>query len=343
MKRVLLLGITVAVVGVGSWQLLPADKRAPAGVPDVPATLPAAAPAAIQGLGYVEPVSEVRQLMMRTGGVIKKCYANVGDTVRKGDVILELEDATQRADVDLARKNLDMLQADAANVNAGINPYQIKTTEQTVERLREKFRHYRAEAARYRAMLATKAASSQDHEAMETLRRQSEVELKEQEAELERLRHYVTPENRAWQEARIKHAQANLGLAEERLRETKLLAPFDGTVLKLLKREGEGVRSFEPEAVVLFGDVTRLRVRAEIDERFVHRLAVGQGALIYSRTLAGKTYRGRVVLLEQVMGNKTVFTRASSERKDLDVLQVLIDMGPDFHVPAGLQVDVKIE
>ena len=61
-------------------------------------------------------------------------------------MILELEDATQRAEVAQARQQLAMVQADAANVNAGINPYKIKVTEQTIERLREKRRHYKAEA-----------------------------------------------------------------------------------------------------------------------------------------------------------------------------------------------------
>jgi hypothetical protein len=40
------------------------------------------------------------------------------------------------------------------------------------------------------------------------------------------------------------------------------------------------------------------------------------------------------------LGDKTVFTSASSERKDLEVLQVLIDMEPGFRYPAGLRVDV---
>lgn len=81
----------------------------------------------------------------------------------------------------------------------------------------------------------------------------------------------------------------------------------------------------------------------EVDERFVQHLAAGQLAVVYGRNLAGRTYRGRVAYTEQLMGDKTVFTRASSERKDLDVLQVLVDLGPDFRAPAGLQVDVKIE
>jgi multidrug resistance efflux pump len=168
------------------------------------------------------------------------------------------------------------------------------------------------------------------------------MELQEQKAELEHLRHFVTPENRAWQEARVKHAQANVELAEEQLRETKLLAPFDGTVLKVLKREGEAVTILTPDPVILFGDTSRMRVRAEIDERLIRHLAPGQAARVYGRNLQGETHQGKVAYLEQLMGDKTVFTSASSERKDLEVLQVLIDMEPGFRYPAGLRVDVTI-
>lgn len=47
--------------------------------------------------------------------------------------------------------------------------------------------------------------------------------------------------------------------------------------------------------------------------------------------------------LEPIMGDKTLFTHESSERKDLDVLQVIIDLGTDCQAPVGLQVDVVIE
>ena len=95
--------------------------------------------------------------------------------------------------------------------------------------------------------------------------------------------------------------------------------------------------------MVLFGDLSRLQVRAEMDERLVQHLAIGQEAVVYGRNLGDKAYPGRVVLLEKLMGDKTVFTRASSERKDLDVLQVLVELGSDLQVPAGLQVDVRIK
>ncbi len=341
MKWLVCVTLLVGVASVASWKLHPGNQRVQGDSSLSPTTGPALRE--IQGIGYVEPVSEVRQLMMRTGGVIQRCHVKAGDRVRKGAILLELDDATQRAEVQVARKHLELAQAEAHHVQAGINPYRLKVAEQTVERLREKLRHCRLEAERFKKMIVARSASQQEYDAVETQRRQTEVELKEHEAELEHLRHHVTPEHRALLEAKVRHARTNLELAEERLRETRLVAPFDGTVLKLLKREGEGVRMFEPEPVVLFGDLARVRVRAEVDERFVQHPAVGQAAVIYGRNLVAKTYRGYVVQVEPVMGEKTVFTRASSERKDLDVLQVLIDMGPDFRAPVGLQVDVKIQ
>jgi multidrug resistance efflux pump len=337
---VILLGIITAAASIAARHFIVASPHSALHSESVATA--AQAKQDIQGLGYVEPLTEVRQLMMRTGGVIKKCSFQVGAAVRKGEVIVELEDATQQAQVALARRNLAMIQADAANVYAGINPCKIKQTERTIERMQEKLRHSRAEADRHRKMIATSSASQQDFELAINSLRMSEVELKEHEAELEYQKHYVTPENRAWQESRIAHAQAELELAQERVRETKLLAPFDGTVLKLLKREGEGIGLIEPEPVVQFGDLSTLRVRAEIDERYVQLLAPGQRAEVFGRNLLGRTYQGRVAYVEKVMGPKTVFTKTSVERKDLETLQVLIDLEPGFQAPTGLQVDVKI-
>jgi len=297
----------------------------------------------IEGIGYVEPASELRRLMFRTGGVIRSCRVRAGDVVRKGDLLCELDNSTQRADLELARKQLAQAQADAADINAGVNPYRLKVLEHTIDRLREKVRHAKADVARYEQLVDKGGVSKQEYDSARTCRTQAEIELRETEAELHHLRNYVTPEKKALMAAKIEHATANVHVADERLQETRITAPFDGTVLKLLKREGEAVSTFVPETVLLFGDLSRLRIRAEIDERFVKELHVGQPAEAYGRNLLGKTYPGRVVEVERIMGDKTVFTRASSERKDLHVLQVVIEMDSGFSAPVGLQVDVRIQ
>jgi HlyD family secretion protein len=103
------------------------------------------------------------------------------------------------------------------------------------------------------------------------------------------------------------------------------------------------VRLTDEEPAILFADLGRLRVRAEVDERFVHELHAGMPAEIYGRTLGKDIHQGAVTLVKRVMGPKTVFARSAVERVDLDVVQLFVDMPADFQAPVGLRVDVRID
>jgi HlyD family secretion protein len=156
------------------------------------------------------------------------------------------------------------------------------------------------------------------------------------------LRHSVRREDREVAEAAVAAAEARLGLGKRQVEDTILRASCDGTVLELLKREGEGSRLTDSEPVLIFGDLSQLLVRAEIDERFVTALQIGQQASVFGKGLRGRQFQGRVVLIKPIMGQKTVFSRSSTERKDLDIVHVLLEMQSDFSAPIGLEVDVKI-
>jgi multidrug resistance efflux pump len=294
----------------------------------------------LEGIGYVEPASEVRQLSPRTGGVIKACYVKVGDVVPKGDPILTLHDEKETAAVSLARKQLEVARAEEAQVKSGIHPSRILAAEQTVAGCQAAYNYATREVDRTRNL--NRAASQSDMESADARRLQMKASLLQAESELLHLKNYVRDVDESLMKAKVRQAEANLEVAEQQLRDLRVLAPFEGTVLKVLKRPGEGVRMIELEPVVIFGDLSRLRIRAEIDERFVGELGVGQRAEVYGRNLLGNTYPGRVVEVEKIMGDKTVFTRASSERKALNVLQVVIEMDSGFSAPVGLQVDVRI-
>jgi len=247
-----------------------------------------------------------------------------------------------QAEVETARTALALARAEAADTSSGINPYRLHVVEASIARLQENCRHYRVEAQRQEKLLQVHASNDQELQATLHQLRLAEMAMREEEANLLYLRMYVTQEKRGVLDSKIHQAEAQLKLAEEREQATRVLAPSDGTVLKLLKREGEGVHPSDPEAVLLFGDLSRLHVRADIDERFVQLLRAGQPAEIFGRNLAGKRYRGRVLSVEPLMGAKTVFTRASSEKKDLDVVQAVLEMEPGLQAPPGLRVDVEI-
>jgi multidrug resistance efflux pump len=297
---------------------------------------------AIEGIGYVEPASQVRLLVPKTGGVVKACFYKAGDGVRKGEALLTLHDEKEAAAVALARRQLEVARAEEAQVHSGINPFRIRAAEKAVARWQAEWENASREAARSHRLVRSGAASQAETETNDSRQSQVQASLQEAEAELLHLKNHVRDVDAALMQAKVRQAEANLAVAEQQLRDLRVLAPCDGTVLKLLKRPGEGVSNNEPDPVVVFGDLSRLRVRAEIDERFVQELRVGQAAEVYGRNLLGKTYTGTVVEVGKMMGDKTLFTHASWERKSLRVIQAILEMQSGFSAPVGLQVDVRI-
>ena len=142
-------------------------------------------------------------------------------------------------------------------------------------------------------------------------------------------------------QSQVELAAARLEWSKRQYEETQLRAPCDGQVLEVIKREGDAVRLVDAEPVLLFADLSRQWVRAEIEDRFVSRLCRGQRAVLYGRGL-GTSVAGRVVLIKNMMGRKTVFSGASTERRDLEVVQVFVEPSEPFFAPVGLRVDIKV-
>ena len=232
----------------------------------------------------------------------------------------------------------------ARKVLSGVNPHQIAAAAHKVELLKEQVRYWQREHERCNALASRNFAGP--------------VGVRQEphrvEPEADRVAAggsrpaappsiYVRDEDRKLAEAKVIVAESEARPGEAAATRTRSCAPRStAPCWRLLKREGEGSRLFDPEPVVIFGDTSRLRVRAEVDERFVAGLGVGQKALVFGRGLGDRQYPGRVVLIKSIMGKKTVFSRSATERKDLDVVQVMIEMEPGFRAPIGLEVDVLL-
>jgi multidrug resistance efflux pump len=296
----------------------------------------------VQGIGYVEPVSEIRRLAFKLDGVVRQCSVEVGQSVACGDVLMTLGDAEEAAAVAVAEKKLASAVAEREQLLAGIHPERIAAAEKKLKRLQEVAAHARKHHTRIATLHGKKTTTEAEHDEAEIALLQADAARDEAEAELTAMQKHVRPVDRAVAEANVAQAEAQLAAARVRLEQTVLRAPSDGRILEILRREGEASRGPQDEPVLIFADDSRLRVRAEIDERYVSLLHEGQSARVFGRGLGDKSYHGTVAIVKRLMGNKTVFSRAASERKDLDVLQVLIDMNEPFQAPLGLQVDVEV-
>jgi HlyD family secretion protein len=96
--------------------------------------------------------------------------------------------------------------------------------------------------------------------------------------------------------------------AQQALEGTKLVAPFDGTVLAVNVSAGDRV---SPNTVVLvLADLRELEVVASVDETAIRQVQAGQPAVITFDALPGKEFQGQVKevpLQGQLQGGVTVY------------------------------------
>ncbi len=144
-------------------------------------------------------------------------------------------------------------------------------------------------------------------------------------------------------------AMAEVGEARARLEEARALAekgvirsPIDGVVLRKHRRAGEMVSVSFDTPVVTVGDVSRLRVRADVDERDIARIAVGQKAILMAEAYGDRRFLGHVSRVAGILGKKNVRTDDPAEKNDTRILETLVDVDEPAELPVGLRMDVFI-
>jgi HlyD family secretion protein len=141
-------------------------------------------------------------------------------------------------------------------------------------------------------------------------------------------------------ESALATARAELTLAESAIERARSRSASDGTVLQVLAKIGETVAPGPDQALVMIGDLTGLRVRAEVEERDVSKVRAGQKVVIRSDAFPGRDFAGTVTSLGQSLAPPRLASRGPRRPTDLDALEVLIDVdGPATLMP-GMRADV---
>lgn len=150
------------------------------------------------------------------------------------------------------------------------------------------------------------------------------------------------PEDVGKANADVKSAEERVKTATAKLEKCTVRAPIAGTVLKCHLKAGESVSTVYPQPIVSLADTSNLRVRAEVDERDVARVYVGQRVVVLVDAFPEKMFSGKISSVGALMGRKKVRTGDPAEKSDRDVLEVLVDLEQtDRRLAVGLRVTVR--
>jgi membrane fusion protein (multidrug efflux system) len=261
--------------------------------------------------------AHLSELGTRVAGVVREVNVKAGSRVRAGDVLVQLEDAHFRAELDRATAELRALQARFEAEEAAIG----------AEDTRLDLRIRSAEAEIRRATAALEAASSEAgdaaayHRAREALLPERaisrelvrdaaarattlEARARAARAEQEAAIHALAEVQHGRQELQVRRrglsvltaeaeqAAARVARARADLAAATIRAPADGAIIRPLVQPGMAVDAGVPALSMWFSDDTW--IEAWIDEASVADISAGSPVRVNSPALPGRTLAGHV-------------------------------------------------
>lgn len=239
--------------------------------------------------GKVEPISKV-EIKSKANGIIERLHVDVGDMVKAGDILAELDKEDLNARMREARANLQAAEAGLAGARAQLEKNRVEAAGPDVE-------FARRAAERAASLFEQKLMP---HSELDSARSAYELAVNRQEAAKSQL--VVSQARITEATAQVAQARANLERSEEDLRNTTIRAPITGMVLTRDVEVGSPVSSIlnlgaNATLVMTLGDIGEVFVRGKVDESDIGRVQMEQPARISVETFKDRQFDGRVTLI----------------------------------------------
>ncbi len=277
--------------------------------------------------GTVKSDTEVKITAQRAGR-ISSINVVEGDTVRKDDIIVELDPTEANINLKKAQASLLKAQAMLKELRASYDALEAEVSA-SIERTSSRLQDARSRYERY-SDLSEKGFISKDE--LDNARTEFDVAKAEHEAALSgKARLSALESEIEGQEASVKESQEVLRLAELSYGYSSLKAPIDGIVTSVPVKLGE--RTIEGYLVAEMIATESLYVEAFIDEADVGRVKNGQEVYLTMDAFPGKTFHGKVYMISPVVLGERHETRTFEARTRVE---------EDVELKSGMSADIEI-
>lgn len=288
--------------------------------------------------GRVEPWSGEIRIGSPAVGRVGEVLVKINDAVFAGEALIRLEDDEVRtrhakAELQYNLRKRARPAVQAKNAERRKHEDAVGDGERAVAEER---------AAVDRAAAAKRSGTGSDEELAAARKNLSKAreQLQQRRAELAKFEADapVTPPTEL--DGQFAMAGIELRGAEAALDNLIVRAPMAATVLQVNVRAGELASPSAPQPLVVLGDVSKLRVRAEIDERDYGEIRVGHQVVVRSPAFRGRDVAGTVSAIAPIIEAGRIGGRGQRNLTDVNVAEVVIDLAERGPLAVGMKVDV---
>lgn len=233
----------------------------------------------VMSTGKIEGIKQV-DVGAQVSGEVTKLYVEVGDTVKKGDVIAQIDPVTLQNTLTTQQATL---QQSKANLESTKSAYQTKQAALATARADLKgkiatLQQSQTEYNRLKSLLAMNAISKQELEQADTAVKTAQANVDSAKEAIATAQANITSSQADIVSAQqtIKKSQTDVNTAEKNLGYSQIVAPMSGTVISITTKQGQTVNANQSApTIVTLADLSSVRVKAKISEADVVNLKVG--------------------------------------------------------------------
>jgi HlyD family secretion protein len=288
--------------------------------------------------GQVEPRSGEITIAAPVLGLISQVLVKPNDTVFAGEALVRLDDDEARARVASAEAQVAMRRRARNDQSASSRAADRRRAEDAAADAERAVVDARAALDQAAAARRAGKGSQADLEAARGALARTQDRLKQQRAELRRVEADAPLPSQT--EGQLNLARTELAVAEVAMEKMTIRAPIAGTVLQVNAKPGELAAASAAQPLVLLGDVSALRVRAEVDEHDLGEIKIGQPAVVRAEALRGREFAGKVSAIAPVVQAGRINARGSRNLTDVNVVEVFVDLTEPGPLAVGMKADV---
>ncbi len=250
--------------------------------------------------GIVEAKRDV-VLSFGTSGKITAINVKKGDYVSQGGLLASLDTSFYQKAVEAAAGQVQEANARKSKTVKGATPEEIQSQRLQVESANKRLAEAVREYDQAQKLFAGGAISKSELDSRRSQKEQAEITAKNEQIRLNDLLKGAEPEDIVAVNASITQAASAVEQAKKTLNETKIIAPFAGTIVDVAQQVGE--LSGPGQQVIHLVDLSEVKVTVDVANDLIDQFVEGK-AVVVSKD-GGKKTNGKVTFISPVVDPNT--------------------------------------
>lgn len=252
----------------------------------------------LRATGDISPLMQV-DLFPKVSGYLERMSVNLGDSVRQGQVIAQIDRTEFLYKVKEVEAKVAQAKANLAEIEAGTRTEEVRQVEEAVKQAQSRFENARLHRERMEALYQRQIISKKDFDNADTEYTVAEAQLEANQQHLKMLREGARQEVREASQAKLKEMEALLAQEQTRLQNAMIIAPFSGEIIRRYVDAGALVSSSTPLVILVHTET--LKVVANVLEKDISLIKPGMKAKIQTEAYPERVFEGKVVRINSAL------------------------------------------